>query len=203
MVQSSPFIGAGGRRMPTNVRCADCGFLAVIDRTTGDMERMPVGFRKQQPHPITRPWADLIPFCTMLAREWSDSARGKTDSVTNILEECPEFFEWHPGFTPQEHRQMRMEQWLLNREDRRDQVMREREDARDDAMRAREDKRDEAAKDRHDEQMKIVKGNHWRELVVLGLAIGVAMLLGSIIQAGWIAEPAWWPLATAYLAPVV
>ena len=167
--------------MVSDIRCADCGLLGVLDSQTGDFEVMPVGFRKGHAHPITRPWAAFTPFCSALVKEWSESSRGRPDSIRE-LHRCAEFYQWHPGFTPQEHRQMRLEDMLRQRENARDDAVRKREDERDALVTAREDARDLAANTRHVEQKELLTGNHMRELVVLGLGIAGATIIAAIIE---------------------
>ena len=70
-------------------------------------------------------------------------------------------------------------QWRIQEEHKVREAIWTREDKRDETMQKREDKRDTDASTRH-----------WREIIVFGGLIGGLMFVGSIIEAGWIPNPA-------------
>jgi hypothetical protein len=99
------------------------------------------------------------------------------------------FVKWEQGLTPKEHREMLDRQWRLDYEQRVRQAIDAREDARDVAMNAREDARDQTAETRHGENLRILKSQHRWQLFWFGVAVVIATVIGSMIQAGWVGKP--------------
>jgi hypothetical protein len=104
------------------VRCADCGFLAVRNPETRSLEAVDheartsghfPGYGKDfviWPGPACfRMAADLGAECKAVqeadGKKETDSKRVYLVVITKDRD-CSEFTEWHPGFSPKEHREM-------------------------------------------------------------------------------------------------
>ena len=188
------------------VTCADCGLLGLRTASSGQLVECTEYLRAEGFQTLRADQRfEEAPVCSVLAYDlydeyeaflgvvmdeekaggiFDDDLDGEQAGITAVKRmihldrECDQFFAWLPGFSPQEHARLRLDGWVREREERRDQEMRLREDGRDARMNERENRRDRETRHRH----------IW-ELAVLGGAVVVATLIGSMIQAGWIEQP--------------
>lgn len=131
------------------VKCSECGFLALRDKTTGLLVeanddyrasgRVPeyiAAYKEYHNYPICFAMAyDLMPEVEQAAQQQfingSDDWGKYTLGVINKERVCPPhgksygFTTWQQGFTPKEHREMLERQWMRQREDKRDADIRE------------------------------------------------------------------------------
>ena len=158
------------------VKCADCGFLAVRNTNTRDLEEAEQDFRTRAYIPMTgdpgRTYARLekLPLCFVSSFNLQEEIRNKSGkievSAENIIEvmncdrDCPNITKWKTGFTPKEH-QDKLD-WLINQKWQTD---REQSD------------RDWQHKERSDDKC-------WRVIELISLVIGAGLftLLGAWIQ---------------------
>jgi len=182
------------------VKCSECGFLAF--RAKGNLEFVEAEDFIRSGYQIPTSLVHPMPFCFVRKLDfrttygWNPRSMGigDTEIFPVIVEEreCDGFTPWQQGFSPKEHREMLDEQRRLRLEANIRQMAWDREDKRDAEMRHREDERDTKL-------VKLQESLHWRELLVLGGGVTVALLSGSIAAAivegavsrGW--EPSWWP----------
>jgi hypothetical protein len=124
------------------VHCSDCGFLALRNQFTGQLDEAEVLYRKtgkiqnrlrpgQRPEPhvgvdsFEWPYTDA-PICFVQAYDLADEFYTLADTPLDVLRaerNCDDrklFTPWQQGFTPREHRDMRDRQWMMEREDKRD-----------------------------------------------------------------------------------
>ena len=104
--------------MPENVKCADCGFLALRRFETRDLVEMEDGVRKMGGVPTVVTTGDrqlfrYEPGILCFARAYDlENERKQSDArtpeekffnVLNRLRSCYKFTAWQQGFTPKEH----------------------------------------------------------------------------------------------------
>jgi hypothetical protein len=146
------------------------------------------------------------------------------DEVRRLINEPIEcdggFYPWVPALTPKEHWDAKM----MERRERFENEIRERRDKFEEDVRKEQrdwqQEQEHAAERRHDEQMDHVraeassasarhteqmgqiraeaneaKNRHRDGLIVFGLLIAVATVMGSWMEAGWWPQPGWfrWP----------
>ena len=188
------------------VSCAECGYLAVRDKDTRELEEVErsetggVGFLFLQAT-VDGEISDYrrkheYPICFMRKRnlgdEYGELAKLDTPEIDKRIisivfkdRECDEFTQWQQGFTPKEHRDMMDRQWKLEYEARRD--------AED--KKWREDQ-DIKAEQRHNDQMDQMQSIHKNEMWIIGFIVTIAVIivtiLASAIEANWI--PKWFGL---------
>lgn len=133
------------------------------------------------------PFPKCLDFHSDLPSEISAKAGQSPDGVSTddiILEvisrerECQGYLRWRRGVTPVEHRNI----FLRESRDREAAEVRE-------LALAREDERDRRAAQWHQEDMVLLQRQQRWQLAVLGVAVIIATLVGSMIQAGWIGRP--------------
>jgi hypothetical protein len=121
------------------VKCADCGFLSIRNRTTHELCEVSEPVRGSG-HPHLGIYEN-IPVCFVMAIPISEEMDGieGTDSrsirrFTEIVSKdrpCDKSVRWHQGFSPKEHRQMQFEEAMLRiQEERRDRDLRWQEEQR-------------------------------------------------------------------------
>jgi hypothetical protein len=110
------------------VKCSECGFLAVRNAESRNLEE--VEFKSRQDGNIGKQRYVLVPVCFAMATSFDEEAkelqklpeyaerRNKIDeyispnwsAITKTIihkeRQCNSFVQWHQGFTPKEHRQM-------------------------------------------------------------------------------------------------
>ena len=134
-------------------KCAECGFLAMRNRFTDQLDEARPSYRKTGKAPFVRkpgmhgvvvqnPWEgddfpwEVTPICFARAYDLVSEIQAAPNSglITQeaILETtqkprdaCSEFIRWNQGFTPKEHREMLDRKYIMEREDRRDRELRE------------------------------------------------------------------------------
>ena len=206
------------------VKCADCGFLTMRNTFTGQLEEVDGDFRKTGNPPqrketvvggpsnrvaeVTKTPYRHVPICFALAYLLAEEILASEDvrskypdlpapMVLEVITKerpCATHTEWKQGFTPREHREMLDRQHRQAFENELRKQAWEREDRRDEAMRRREDERDSRLES-------LQTRLHRQELIIIGVGVTIALVLGSIaaaiiegaISAGWISEPSWWP----------
>jgi hypothetical protein len=105
--------------MPSDHRCAECGLLTIQSFATRELEEVDEAIRKGGHLPskpldasgaikIRLPAYDS-PKCSVSAHDLSAEygAAGFVETF-NKLRPCDQFIEWHPGFSPKEHREMQL-----------------------------------------------------------------------------------------------
>ena len=172
--------------------CAKCGFLALRNLFTGDLDEAPDKYRVDGVIPEIRTHVkrsqsindfydypyDGVPICFKRADNLIDEVvwRGSPgvvvpEAVKAIVDKertCNDqtFTEWQQGFTPKEHREMLDRQWLL-----------ERQEAREDADRAW----------RAVQEAKADKRYKWNLVITAGLVTivsAIIQILSAFIQRG-------------------
>ncbi|MFA7296136.1 MAG: hypothetical protein WC211_02985 [Dehalococcoidia bacterium] len=144
----------------------------------------------------------------------SDPESAKPQEIKQLIDEiyvCDAFYPWVAALpTPKDHWDAKM---MEQREKFEDEMRKDARDfeaalqrqqlefqaAQELRQTQREDARDRAAETHHDEQMrqlneqaKDARQRHRDGLLVFGGLIAVATIVGSMIQAGWIAQPSCW-----------
>ena len=119
------------------VKCADCGYLAVRNVDSRELEEVEEDFREKGTGPVVERHAgnphlrhEKQPLCLLGAEGLSEDFRAAIENklpengrVRGIIQKerpCREFREWRQGSTPKEHREMMDREFLLKREDKRD-----------------------------------------------------------------------------------
>ncbi len=106
-------------------KCVDCGYLAVKNKETRQLEEAEASFRgvghippsdsykqsnRHEPQPICFVWAKDIRdeiFKRVGVTGKSQSVEGEVLAVINEEQGCGnKFTDWQQGFTPKEHREM-------------------------------------------------------------------------------------------------
>jgi hypothetical protein len=196
-----------------DVRCINCGFLALRWRFSQELVEAPRPYRDTGRPPVELDrQSDLggesylrVPVCFEDQRDfWQEAAYvvvppndpERIDDLAlrdMLLKQinCDRFARYRQGSTPKEHREMLDRQWMIEREDAMRQIVWRREDERDVAMKKREDARDalvnarEKARDeREDARDRDVNKRHRTELWVLGWVIAGATLVSALVGAG-------------------
>ncbi len=100
--------------MAENVRCVDCGLLGKVG--AGDSGLIEIGSDLRD----GEGWPTIGIACAALhirivkeckeenPTAWSNAVRPKI----TMERTCPEYVEWEPGFSPKEHKEMRMQERL-------------------------------------------------------------------------------------------
>jgi hypothetical protein len=183
------------------VKCADCGFLTVRDKATGQLIEVIDDYRVSgsMPHMWAYDSVYNYPICFVMAhglmpevenaaqQQFRDDAPSWSDYVLRVItsdRKCPiesglfGFTKYQQGFTPKEHREMLDAQWKLDYEARRDA----------DDKKWREDQ-ELKAEQRHKDQMKSMRSIHRSEMWIVGGAVTFAILIitliSAAIEAGW------------------
>lgn len=120
------------------VKCSECGFLAVRDIDTRELEEVDGTFREWGRPPLKRIGGRNqykgqydIPLCFVQSYNLYDevkTAGGKPEldyvivkSIIDQDRQCNSFIKWQQGFTPKEHREMidreAMRKWQAEREE--------------------------------------------------------------------------------------
>ena len=172
------------------VKCADCGFLTMRNKFTGNLEEVDAEFRTTGEGPTIAVWAESdgtglpyprttnpfarIPICFAQAHNLAGNPIPQRYEPSDLLEIitkeriCPPdetalgFTPWQQGFTPKEHRERQLEL------------------ERDLAIRDRELERDQRAETWHKEGMEELRKQHRSQLIVLGIFVGLVTLIASI-----------------------
>ena len=126
---------------------------------------------------ITRRDADRIP-ATMTREALQATGSSPTRPIFDEEWDCVESIQWIPGLTPREHRKLT----ATRRAKHEEATVRA-------TVFQREDERDQTAELWHRDHMQTLRDQHRRELWILGAAVILATLVGSVIQAGWITKP--------------
>jgi hypothetical protein len=100
-------------------KCADCGYLAVRNIYSRELQEPEKSYRDcgMQPITLTHKMEDgklaiispyePIPICFMQSKDLQTECNVlKIKSTLQTEWECDDFTEWHQGFTPKEHREM-------------------------------------------------------------------------------------------------
>lgn len=190
------------------IRCENCGLLAFFHVPTREYVPAEAQFRQTGVVPKDEQYRKIFgenysetPVCISGKRDFVHlNSYGHLDQFgwqkllrEDMSDPCGEgsFVKWVPGLGVKEHIEMLNRQYLMERADRLDAEMREREDTRYGEMREREDRRDQRVEEHHQEQMQEQRAEHWREMLILGGAVILAILLAAAIGAGWIPKPPW------------
>jgi len=161
-------------------RCVECGFVGLRNQNTNELEIADERFRREG-------WIDqqlhfAVPICARGVIDFRQEANpGRPELLLEAIQRdrpCAKAMQWHPALTPKEHVEMQMADIIREANDRREEAMRE--------WQAREA---EKAESRFQSQM---KQGRW-QIVIVGIAatiaLALAQLFGSLIQAGWIKNP--------------
>ena len=181
------------------VKCAECGFLAVLHRITGEYISPGEQFRVKGNIPSGNGYIhDALPYCVRDAIDFSlkigprnpDNEGGKRAEVMNELRDCGEFEKWIPGLSPKDHQQMIQERELREWQTRREEADRvERaENARrqQDAERERNEYQTTRDKQNHDFQAEQARqarahSNRMFLLSACGLVLAIGTALASSV----------------------
>jgi hypothetical protein len=102
------------------VRCADCGFVGVRDQETKTLLELDQDARAKGKLPGHLLGSALLegkvvmigqPRCFMVAFDLLDECKNiggenAALAVIQVERQCPSFTQWHPGYSPKEHREM-------------------------------------------------------------------------------------------------
>lgn len=133
------------------VKCQECGFLALRHRETHELIGAPQAYRVDTTIPVTPDGKSNHydgPECFDRAFPLKSEAGGENktkDSVLAVIKndrKCGTFIEWDQGSTPREHREMQFRERMMAREDARDREAKDRADRLDAAASKRDDDRD-------------------------------------------------------------
>lgn len=173
----------------SQVRCADCGFLALRkkeDRTICEAE---TEIRRTGQFPVSYGATSAVyesnPLCYAAAAQLSEEVQGKTFlTVIQRERECPAFTVWRHGATPREHAdRLHAERTELIAEERK-RADEERAEARRREDREHQQRRDEDQKGWQAEQAKATRdwqqseNRKTRRLMVLA---AVASIAGTLL----------------------
>lgn len=191
--------------MADKVTCENCGFLALRNRFTGELDEAPQAYRWRAEIPTLRdpqvsgvqsfpssfyhyPYTG-VPICLVRAHplhnEFTDQERASESEIFTALTKernCAErglFTEWQQGFTPKEHREMLDRERMLRWQEEREQA-----------------------------DKKARKRDFWTELLIISTIAILAALLGGWAQATFQREPVIinntiWPTPQAIIAPSI
>ncbi|MCE9565881.1 MAG: hypothetical protein K8U57_27985 [Planctomycetes bacterium] len=129
------------------VRCADCGYLAIRDRQTRELVEVEVGLRKKWELP-TLPGAGFyqyedFPICLQHKSSLRiEKASYRHEEVIDLLQQerdCDGFMEWQHGFSPKEHQEMQLAQELQRQQLAQREQERDWQDRRDTEQRRWQD----------------------------------------------------------------
>lgn len=182
-----------GDIMPDNVKCAECGFLALRDLRSRALYEAEEDFRNAAKIPPSTPPGvpgvsfDNSPLCLMRKENFSrpvdsdgrsqlvrysaatDEGKGDLLEIIQRVRTCDGFTEWQCGFTPSEHEEMK-----LLEEQRNWQREQERENR---AWQAAESAK---ADTRHKENSDAAHAQHRRELIIMGGIVTCALVAAEI-----------------------
>jgi hypothetical protein len=189
--------------VPENVRCADCGFLAIKRRWSGEWVEAEEslreeGFIKYVAHERAPTVAfEIAPFCFDRAADLQEeigpldtgratdgSLNAKRAAAVQLERPCGNFVQWEYGFSPKEHAEMRI-------------VQQQQEWHAKEAAAQREWQADEARKAdvRHRESMNVAlaanKDNVWSTIIAGAVGasatiVAAAATLGAVLLARWL-----------------
>ncbi len=173
------------------VKCSECGFLAVRNVETRELEEAESVYRefgvsplmgKMEGHPTDR--HSTIPLCIRgyqgLQHEITEAlaSDSRVSQVVHKDRDCELYTEWLLGFSPKEHLEMLDRKWTLEFQAEQRRLDRDWQEAQG-----------IKAENRHTEQLSLLRGIHKRELIFLGigvtLAIAIVTVIGAVIEAGW------------------
>ena len=123
-------------------KCSDCGYLAVRNVDSRDLEEAEESFRRKGTGPLAEIYSgkghlrhEKQPLCFAMVHSFRDDfekaikeGKPENDRVRQIIQKerpCDEFTEWKQGCTPKEHREMLDRQWMLDYRKKREQEDRE------------------------------------------------------------------------------
>ncbi len=181
------------------VKCADCGFLTLRDKATGELVeviddyrvsgRVPdwAIFRHYHNYPICFVMAyDLMPEVERQAlKQIQDNISEWGKYVLELIQKerlCPPdgnncgFTNYQQGFTPKEHQEMLDEQWKREYEAKREDTDRE--------WRAEQRRLDLGWREEQDE--KAERRHRW-DLIITGI-VATALICGATIAAAFISR---------------
>ncbi len=173
------------------VKCVDCGYLAVRNVDSRELEEAEEGFREKGTGPMAqiyegnaqahlRHWKQ--PLCFARVHGFSDDFRkainekipedGRVKEIIQRERQCNQSTDWQQGFTPKEHRETLDRKWMIDFQSKREDDDRSwREEQRKDDLTWRETQ--ESRADRR----------HTSELWIIGGVVTAALVLGSIVAA--------------------
>lgn len=123
------------------VKCSECGFLAVRNSESRNLEE--IEFKSRETGNIGKQRYVLVPVCfgmiinidreieelrkspqyTIKQNEIGEVIWPKWNELVKIVidkdRECTHFTKWYQGFTPKEHREMLDRQWQIATEEKR------------------------------------------------------------------------------------
>jgi hypothetical protein len=145
---------------PPQVKCADCGYLAVRTHESrtlveADLELRKCGTSPKMSANPTQDYYDPLPLCFVMEQDLVDEFRralGQTQQASNatrmenskrewrtvfsVIEAprtCPQWIKWCQGFTPREHKEMIDAQKQQEWNEKRLEADRQRAERREDA----------------------------------------------------------------------
>ena len=174
------------------VKCADCGFLAVRNIETRELDSPDHQYRSTGTIPVSllkhnRQLYEERPVCIRKSPDFpynpdEDSPdTPRREAIVQTEHGCVLWGEWQPVLTPKEHRELLDRQWVIDREERSDKEMRAREDRRDAEVRRLQERL-------HNRELWIIGG--LATIALVGGSIAAAIIEGAVSR-GF--EPSWWP----------
>ena len=160
-------------------KCTDCGYLAVRNVDSRELEEAEEVFREKGTGPMAKVYEgnphlrhEKQPLCFARVHSFSDDFKkaikenipedGRVKQIIQKERQCDKSTDWQQGFTPKEHREMLDREWMIRQEEKRDQ------DARD--WQSQESQRN----------------RKWRlaEFLIAVLALGLIVLAAFIERGG-------------------
>lgn len=117
-------------------KCAECGYLAVLNRSTQELRDVSDQWRRTGGIPISGPH-ECCPYCFVKAFPIEDEMRGAGSAeqdrflqVIKLERNCQRFISWQQGLSPKEHREMDLQAKLMEAQN----AIRRESQAREDAI---------------------------------------------------------------------
>lgn len=115
--------------MPEQVKCSDCGFLAMRMRVSRELVEAEQDLRKSGSYPSLPSGYvhDPYPICFVSHRNFKNEIGSEYHSISGTVtavqktHDCEHFTKWQQGLTPKEHREMLQlkeeREWRARQED--------------------------------------------------------------------------------------
>ena len=175
--------------MTSTVKCADCGFLALLNIRTRQLVDVEDSIRAGGgiPSDSAGYFYDERPFCFIRKFNFCDEVGPRADNGARIAviskqRDCDGFTEWHQGFSPKEHVEMTLleeqREWQRKREEA-DMVAREQQATREHKWRLEDA---QTAREWHTEDISIARQSNTSQIrvAILSAVVGFAAALAAV-----------------------
>lgn len=166
--------------MPENVRCMDCGYLAVIVRHSRQLVSAEWPMRQQGICPETvpgtsEPFYESTPVCFagVIGFQGMATSQKELKHALQVFRKCDRYTEWQRGLTPKDHFDASLAKEQRNWQEQRDQAMWE---FQAEQIQRSDERHREAERGNWDTLREVERGN-WRRLVI-AFVLGV---IGTLV----------------------